>query len=373
MPEYKYLLRYDLQLFANDDKTEEPTAKKIEDTRKEGQVAKSTEISNAFALLFTFLTMKIMMSFLSGRLLGAFHTYWREMHVYSTGDFSTNAAHKIFSNVILYVVITILPFLLIFMFIGFMVQRFQITWKVTTKPLQPKFNKINPINGFKRMFSGRALVNLFVSLAKVIVFGFISYGVIKDNLGVFTNAYDKSIDENLGILFDLIIELGLKISAVYIIIAFADLMYQKWKHKQDIKMTKQEVKDEYKNQEGDPKIKSQQKQRMMQASRRRMMQSIPEADVVITNPTHFAVALKYDNNSGTAPVVVAKGADYLAYKIKDIAMENDVEIVENKPLARMLYSNVEVGDEIPPELYQSVAEVLAYVYKIKNKLNNKVS
>ena len=132
-------------------------------------------------------------------------------------------------------------------------------------------------------------------------------------------------------------------------------------------MSKQEVKDEYKNQEGDPKVKAQQKQRMQQASRRRMMQSIPEADVVITNPTHFAVALKYDNTISQAPVVTAKGADYLAFKIKDIAKEHDVEIVENKPLARMLYANVEVGNEIPAELYQSVAEVLAYVYKLKNK------
>ena len=153
------------------------------------------------------------------------------------------------------------------------------------------------------------------------------------------------------------------------VIALADYMVKKFKQKKDLRMSKQEVKDEYKNQEGDPKIKAQQKQRMMQASRRRMMQSIPDADVVITNPTHYAVVLKYDNTTGQAPVVVAKGADYLAQKIKEIAKENNVEIVENKPLARMLYSNVDVGNEIPAELYQSVAEVLAYVYRIKNKVS----
>ena len=369
MPEYKIVLRYNLQYFANDDKTEEPTAKKIEDTRKEGQVAKSTELSSAIALFTAFVALRLFMGFISERLIEVFHTFWQQMHVYSTGDFSTNTAHKIITNVLLYVLITILPFLLIFLFVGFMAQRLQITWKVTTKPLQPKLNKLNPLSGFKRLFSGRALINLLMSIAKIIIFGFISYSVIKDNMGIFINAYDNNLEDNLGILFDLIFELGIKISAVYLIIAVADLAYQKWKHKQDIKMTKQEVKDEFKNQEGDPKIKGQQRQRMQQASRRRMMQNIPEADVVITNPTHFAVALKYDSSIGRAPVVVAKGADYLAFKIRDIATENDVEIVENKPLARMLYSNVDVGDEIPPELYQSVAEVLAYVYRIKNKVS----
>ncbi len=369
MSYYKPIIRYNLQLFANDDKTEEPTAKKIEDTRKEGQVAKSNELQSAVILFTAFLSLRLLMGFLSNRLLEVFHTFWQQAHVYSTGDFSTNTAHKIITNVLLYVLITILPFLLIFLFVGFMTQRLQFKWEVTTKPLQPKFNKLNPINGFKRIFSGRSLINLLLSVAKVIIFGFLSYSVIKDNMAIFTNAYDKSIEENLGLLFDLILELGTKISAVYLVLAFADLFYQKWKHRQEIKMTKQEVKDEYKNQEGDPKVKSQQRQRMQQASRRRMMQSIPEADVVITNPTHFAVALKYDNNVSNAPLVVAKGADYLAYKIKDIARENNVEIVEDKPLARMLYANVEVGDEIPPELYQSVAEVLAYVYKLNNKVS----
>lgn len=369
MPYNKTILRYNLQFFANDDKTEEPTAKKIDDTRKEGQVAKSTELQSAIALLTAFISLRFLMGFISGRLMEVFHTFWQQVHVYSDGDFSTNTAHKIITNVLLYVLITILPFLLIFLFVGFMAQRLQISWKVTTKPLQPKLNKLNPINGFKRIFSGRAIVNLLMSIAKVVIFGYISYSVVKDNMSVFINAYDTNLEDNLGILFDLIFELGIKISAVYLIIAVADLFYQKWKHKQDIKMTKQEVKDEYKNQEGDPKVKSQQRQRMQQASRRRMMQNIPEADVVITNPTHFAVALKYDNSVSNAPLVVAKGADYLAYKIKDIARENNVEIVEDKPLARMLYSNVEVGDEIPPELYQSVAEVLAYVYKINNKVS----
>jgi flagellar biosynthetic protein FlhB len=161
--------------------------------------------------------------------------------------------------------------------------------------------------------------------------------------------------------------MGLKISMFYLVLAVADFIYQKFKFSNDMKMTKQEVKDEYKSTEGNPESKSKQRQRMREASRRRMMQDVPTADVVITNPTHYAVALKYDTLKASAPVVVAKGEDYLAQKIKEIARKNDVEIVENKPLARMLYANVQIGAEIPPELYQAVAEVLAYVYNIKKR------
>lgn len=181
--------------------------------------------------------------------------------------------------------------------------------------------------------------------------------------------YDMSINQSILLMYDIIMELGVKICILFCLVAAADLLFQRWKFKQDIKMTKQEVKDEYKNSEGDPKVKSKQKQKMMEAARRRMMSAIPEADVVITNPTHFAVALSYKSGQGQAPVVVAKGADFLAGRIKEIAKESHVEIVENKPLARMLYYNVDLGAEIPPELYQAVAEVLAYVYQLQNKVS----
>ena len=162
------------------------------------------------------------------------------------------------------------------------------------------------------------------------------------------------------------IDVGFRISLVYMIVGIADFVYQKHKFNEDMKMTKQEVKDEFKNTEGDPQIKGRQRRKMQEVSQKRMMQDVPKADVVITNPTHFAVALRYDTKESTAPVVVAKGADFVAQKIKEIARDNQIEIVENKPLARMIYHNVDVGAEIPPELYQAVAEVLAYVYRLKN-------
>lgn len=367
-----HLIKYNLQFFANDEggeKTEEPTAKKMQDSRKEGQVAKSKELSNAISLLALFLCLKIFIGFVGKRLLEVFPSFWRYIDDSVKSTFDSQAAWQLMIKVTFYILVTGAPFYVVALVVGFLSQKIQIKWMVTAKPMQPKLNKLNPISGFKRMFSLNSLFELLLSLVKISIFGFMAYSVVKDNIGAFIIAYDYDLKDGLGILFDVVIELGIKISVVYLFISFADWGYRRWKHKKDLKMSKQEVKDEYKNQEGDPKVKSQQKQRMQQASRRRMMQSIPEADVVITNPTHFAVALKYDNNASQAPVVTAKGADYLAFKIKEIASENDVEIVENKPLARMLYNNVEVGNEIPAELYQSVAEVLAYVYRIKNKVS----
>ena len=178
--------------------------------------------------------------------------------------------------------------------------------------------------------------------------------------------YDLGLTQAVALGGTLIINTGIKISIVYLVIGLADFIYQKHKFNEDMKMTKQEVKDEYKNTEGDPQIKGRQRRKMQEVSQKRMMQDVPKADVVITNPTHFAVALKYEAEVSSAPVVLAKGEDYLAQKIKEVARENKIEIVENKPLARMLYHNVDVGAEIPPELYQAVAEVLAAVYKAKN-------
>ncbi len=366
--ERQLVISYNLQMFADDgDKTEEPTAKKIQDAREEGQVAKSKEISSAISLLALFVCLNMFIGFLSERFIATFAEFWTQMDEFVNGPISTVRVWQLMLEAIIDILIICAPFMIIALILSFLSQRIQISWKVTSKPLMPKLSKLNPINGFKRMFSKESLFELFFSLLKIGIFCAIIYSVIKDNVGIFVTVYDLSIADSLSILFDLVIDLGFKIAIVYLIISFADLFFQKFKHKKQLRMSKQEVKDEYKNSEGDPKIKSQQRQRMQQASRRRMMESIPEADVVITNPTHFAVALKYDNTVSQAPIVTAKGADYLAFKIKDIAKENDIEIVENKPLARMLYANVEIGNEIPAELYQSVAEVLAYVYKLKNK------
>ena len=205
-----------------------------------------------------------------------------------------------------------------------------------------------------------------MSVVKIALIGVVAYLTIRDKSNDLFILYSIPLNQAVSLIGNLIIDTGLRISLVYMIIGVADFAYQKWKFRDEMKMTKQEVKDEYKNTEGDPQVKGQQKRRMQEASRRRMMQDVPKADVVITNPTHYAVALQYDASSGKAPFLVAKGEDYLAQKIKEIAKENNIDIVENKPLARMIYANVEIGMEIPPELYQAVAEILALVYQRRN-------
>ncbi len=220
----------------------------------------------------------------------------------------------------------------------------------------------------KKLFSVNSLVELIKSIAKIGLILYICYGYLKDKWILLLNLYDLTLMQALELAATVVTDLGIRISIIYMLIAAADFIYQKVKFKNDMKMSKQEIKEEYKQQEGDPQVKGKIRQKMREASMRRMMQDLPKADVVITNPTHYAVAVKYDPDVADAPIVLAKGEDHLARRIKEIAKENKIEIVENKPLARMLYANVDVGQAIPPELYQAVAEVLAFVYHLQGKV-----
>ena len=279
---------------------------------------------------------------------------------------SVQAAAGLIASVTLKSLIIMLPFMAFGFVVTLLVSIVQVGWKVSTKPMKPELSKLNPLNGFKRIFSKDSLFELVKSILKIVIIIYIAYTSIKDNANDLFALYDLGLNQAVALVGTLIINTGIKISIVYLVIGLADFIYQKHKFNEDMKMTKQEVKDEYKNTEGDPQIKGRQRRKMQEVSQKRMMQDVPKADVVITNPTHFAVALKYEAKVSSAPVVLAKGEDYLAQKIKEVARENKIEIVENKPLARMLYHNVDVGAEIPPELYQAVTEVLAAVYKAKN-------
>lgn len=367
---HKTLLRYNLQLFANDEggeKTEDATPKKLKEARDEGQVAKSTELNTAVMLFALFLVLKIYIGSIGNQFIDVYEKIYGSITLVVEDDMSMNIIMSLLGYAIKTIILIALPIFLVGVVVGFLVDKVQIKWKVTTKPLKPKLSKLDPIKGFKKMFSKEKLVQLLFSLLKIILIGVLVYDTLKDQWGLILSLYDFSLFQAIGVIGSMVISLGMQISSVFLVIGFADLFYQRMKFKKDMKMSKKEVKDEWKNAEGDPHIKGKIKSKMLEASRRRMMNAIPNADVVITNPTHFAVALQYDRESGSAPVVVAKGADFMAQKIKDIARENKVEIVENKPLARMLYFNVEIDQEIPQELYQMVAEILAYVYRIKNK------
>lgn len=367
-------LKYNLQFFADGqggEKTEPATEKKKQDARKEGQVAKSKEIESAFSLMALFLILKLYMSTLGNKLVGIFSLAYDDIPEYIKNyDSRVNETSIItlYAECIIQLILILAPILLVAFGVSFVCDVAQVGWHPTSKPLQPKGSKINPISGFKKIFSKNAIVELIKSILKVVIILMVTYSYLKKNVNGLFLLYSTSLYEGVSSAGKLVIDLGIRISVAYLIIAFADFAYQRWKYSDDLKMTKQEVKDEYKQQEGDPQIKGKIRQRMREVSQRRMMQNLPKADVVITNPTHFAVAIMYDADHYAAPMVIAKGEDYLAQKIKEAARGYNIEIVENKPLARMLYANVEVGEMIPPELYQAVAEVLAFVYRLKGKV-----
>ena len=367
------ILEYNLTFFADGpggEKTEPATDKKKSDARKEGQVAKSREIGNAFGLLGAFVLIKVWIGNLGESLINMFRLVYDDIPEYIKnydGYVNETSISALFFELFLQLLLIMAPFLLTGFAIAFICDVVQVKWAPTTKPLAPKFSKMNPISGFKKIFSKNALVELVKSILKLGIIIWVCYSYLKKNANGLFLLYGMSLNQAIGNVGTMLVDMGLRISAAYLVIAFADYAYQKWKYLDDLKMTKQEIKDEYKQQEGDPQIKGKIRQRMREVSQRRMMQNLPKADVVITNPTHFAVAIMYDADNYEAPVVVAKGEDYLALKIKEKAREYSIEIVENKPLARTLYANVEVGEMIPPELYQSVAEVLAFVYHLKGK------
>ena len=367
------ILKLNLRWFAKDgeggEKTEPATAKKLKDAREEGKVAKSKELTAAFSLIVLFLCLKIFVSYVGERLINVFPMIYNAMADFvkiNEGALSAQAVSSLFFDVIIRWLLIVLPFFAFGFVITILVSIVQVGWTVSTKPMKPELSKFNPINGFKRIFSKDSLFQLLLSIVKIGLIGYIAYSSLKERVNDLFILYDLSLNQAISLVGTLIIDVGLKISLVYLIIGIADFAYQKYKFNDDMKMTKQEVKDEYKNTEGDPQIKGRQRRKMQEVSQRRMMQDVPKADVVITNPTHLAVALKYDAQASTAPVVLAKGEDFLAQRIKEVARDNNIEIVENKPLARMLYHNVDIGAEIPPELYQAVAEVLAFVFRTRN-------
>ena len=369
------LLKLNLQFFAKDgpggEKTEPATSKKLNDIRKEGQVAKSKELITAVSLMSLFIILKIYLSKLGTGLIDVYTQVYNSISKVVDDSYNglpIRTAGSVMQQVIIDMIKLVIPILLVAIVIAILGNMLQQKWMVTAKPLQPKFSKISPISGFKRMFSVRQLVELIKSIAMISIIMIVVYNTVKSKMNILLTFYDVGLNTALSTIGSIIIDLGIKISAVFLIVGFADLFYQRIKFKNDNMMTKQEIKDEFKNTEGDPQVKGQIKRRMQEVSRRRMMQQLPEADVVITNPTHFAVALKYEPDAGKAPVVIAKGADYLAFQIKDKAKEYNIAIVENKPLARILYHNIDIGMEIPPELYRAVAEILAVVMRTNNRL-----
>ena len=354
---------FDLQRFDDGgEKTEQPTDKKRGDARNKGQVAKSQELNAAFVLLAGFLGLRILWEYIYGNIAGY------AIHVFSNlgQSTTTEAISEIFLGIMILLGKTALPIMLGIMVFGLAVNIYQVGFLFTTEPIGFKLDKLNPINGFGRIFSKRSLIELFKSIFKIIVIGFFLYLFLKDEIPYMPYFIYYDLEHSLAEIAEKIFAMAFQVIGVIFVLAVADYAYQKWQMTQDLMMTKQEVKDEYKQAEGDPQIKGKIKQKQREMAMMRMMQEVPKADVIVTNPTHLAVAIMYQAGM-VAPVVLAKGQDLVAERIKKIARENRITIVENKPLARALYESVEVGGSVPHELYQAVAELLAYVYRLKKK------
>lgn len=359
------LLKLDLQFFAGE-KTEKATPKKRQDARKKGQVLKSQDVTSAFVLLAIFMYLLVMGSYLRENLL----TFFRETftHTVLIESISVESVMEMFKDILVEMAIILLPIMAIAMIVAVAANFFQFGLLFTTETLKFDLKKIDPIKGFKRIFSMRAIIELLKSILKISFIGTVTTVIIILNLSDVLSLSFKTPGDSLTTIAKLTVLMGLTASVVLAFIAVLDYFYQKFDYEKNLRMSKQDIKDEYKNTEGDPLIKSKIKQRQREMAMRRMMQEIPNADVVITNPTHYAIALKYDDATMEAPKVVAKGTDYVAQKIKLIAKEHDIVMVENRPLARAMYDQVQIDQRIPDEFFKAVAEVLAYVYRIKQKI-----
>jgi len=345
-------------------KTEEPTAKRLRDARSKGQVATSREV-NTWVLLFgTGIMIALLFPSLMLELGRIFRSFLERPHELLADP---GGLGKVTSSLLTEVLLIMIFPMGLFMAIAFVAGAFQTGLNFATKPLEPELSKISLIKGMKRIFSQKQLVEFLKGILKIVLVGAVGIILLIPELPRLDLLPTMAVDELMHEIFALIIRIFIGILAVLFVIAVADLFFQRMQHIKQLRMTKQEVKEEFKNTEGDPQVKGRLRAIRAKRARERMMQAVPKADVVITNPTHFAVALSYDPNGMDAPILVAKGQDFIAQRIRQVADEHDVPIVENPPLARVLYSNVEIDQEVPQEHYEAVAKVISYVFNLKGR------
>lgn len=349
---------------ASDEKTEEATPKRKSDARKKGQIARSKDVGLAITFIATILVIVI----LSDTVVGSF----KKNIIYFLSEAGSIELTKgtvkgLTSLVLSKMATTLLPIVLPIMVAGVAASLLQSGFLIVKDAIKPSLGKLNPINGFKNMFSKRSAVELIKNLISISIIVYLAYSYVKDNFYKILNIGNLYLP-TMGVeVKSLLLGIFYRIAIFLVAVAAIDYLVQVLLHKKEMRMTKEEIKEEYKQMEGDPQIKSKIKQKQREMSRRRMIDSVGDATVVITNPTHLAVAIKYEEGNMEAPQVVAKGADLLAMKIKEKARESDVPIIENKPLARMIYEQVEIDKYIPQDMYQAVAEILAMVYKLDKK------
>jgi flagellar biosynthetic protein FlhB len=361
--------RFDLQLFAAEDegRTEEPTEYKKRKAREEGKVAKTQELPSALILLFGFFVIFMLSKVMYKNLMGMMQLYLGSVgQVVSAGENVVFLLRPILP-IIAKVVGPIVGVVFIAAIIGNVAQ---VGFQFSIKPIQPDVSKINPnpILFFQRvLFSKQTAVNLGKAIFKIATIGAVAFLLIRKDMTTILQTIDMGLSQGVYIILSMAFKLVMIVSGILLLLSIPDYIFQRRQHIESLKMTKQELKEERKLLEGDPLLRARMRERQRAYARKRMMHEVPTADVVITNPIHYAVALKYEALRMSAPSCVAKGQELLAQRIKDVAEENDVPVVENKPLARELYRRVEIGDEVPDELFTAVAEVLAFVYKLREK------
>lgn len=344
------------------DKTEPATPRRLEEARKEGQVARSQDLPAAVLLFTTFLSLY----WLGPQLWQSFLLIVRSS-LSSESPTSLDGLWRFSGAVVLEMVKRLAPFLLI-LFSAVLVSMYvQIGWLFTFKPLMPKLSKVSPLTGIKRLFSMRMIMLAVTNFGKLLVVATIAFLTLRGSAAAILYAFTFEHQDVFRVGSSLMFKLGMRLSTALLILALLDVAWQRHRHARDLRMTKEELKDEARSMEGDPKLKQRRRQVQLQLAMQRLRNDVPTADVVVTNPTHYAVAIRYDNESMVAPRVVAKGADYLALRIRQIAAEFGIPLVERAPLARALYADVEVGQSIPEKLFQAVAEILAYVYQLAGR------
>ncbi|MGY4686508.1 flagellar biosynthetic protein FlhB [Petrotoga mexicana DSM 14811] len=348
-----------LQLFADPDKTEDPTPRRLEKAREEGNIPQSNEFNMAVSFLSISLFLWIIFEPLLNDIFKVFYDYLSLDLDYSPTDL---LGYEITAHMNLY--IKLILFFVVAVVVSSLLGMIQTKFLFTFKSLKLDLSKINPIKGFKRLFSLRSVVELIKSLLKLTILGLLTYNIIKANWYKILSLAEEETSFSFNVIFDLVINILFQLGIALLLLSLFDFWYQRYEYKKELKMSNYEVKQERKEIEGNPEIKQRQRELMRNLARSRMMQKVPEADVVVTNPTHYAVAIEYKPEEMQAPIVVAKGKDEVAFKIREIAFKHGIPILERPALARKIYEKVDLNEEIPEDLYTLVAEVLAYVYKL---------
>ncbi|MGR3219759.1 MAG: flagellar biosynthesis protein FlhB [Candidatus Anammoxibacter sp.] len=348
---------------ADPSKTEDATGKKISEAKNKGNVAKSMDLSQVVSLFAAFLIINMIGYFIYRNLISNMQTGFRGLVIQ---DFNINSVSNVFFNNVKDIVIIVSPIMAGLLFVGLLNSYLQTGFRFTLESLKPNLSKLNPVTGVKNLFSLKSVMKLVMSIAKVIAAGVPAYFMIKNEIAAVQDMSGVGFAGVFVYAWQAIFSTTIKILAILFFIAIIDVVYQKWQWKRNLKMTKQEVKDEKKQSEGDMEAKMRIRGMQQQMIRKMMMQDVPTADVIVTNPTHYAVALKYDSMGMEAPKVVAKGMNLIAERIKSIAEEHDIPIMEDRFLAQTLYKTIDIGHEIPESLYQAVAKILSYVYKLNS-------